>query len=651
MRPLLLKLRRRATLWGAGVARPELLDFLVLALVIAGAWITALHQGGARAAGPLLGARLLLAAAVLHGASLATRRDSGARLIRGALLFLPVPAWMLLDALLLAPNPGAAQAVAVHALLGAGAAWMVAHHARALWSQSLTLILLVGPASMLASGAFEDEGGQVRAMLGLAPDPAYAGDFASALGAPGSCAAILALTLVPALAVAQHSRLKAWMRILGAYFALLLAIGLAQTHHGWGLLAAALGAGYAARSLRRKAGGAWEFRWAAILLALAFLVGRFDTGVMRTSADGAYPLARGALASLAEDPLLGGGSGSFAPAFERVRPESWQSDPASAGSLLLTALAEHGALGLLAMGIPLAALLVLVLRAGLERPDAPSLANGVVYRRAQLRRTLLAGGAGGLAAAALVLCVDHPGGQPGVLMLIGIAAAALLRGSESTADGRVTWPEPTRPVLTVLCLGLPLAAAPLLLAPLAAREVAERAVERMIQLSPEGIEGGRLLPAADENRLRLAEARLRRSLELNPSDAANRAWLAQNLALQHRQRPGEGALWLEAVAQARQATGQAPRLAFPRLVLGSLLMGSLQGSERDEGLTLLRAAQAEAPRNRAAILRLAQALGQAGAPVETLRPVLELAAKVAPGRPDITQRLALLPAAPAEPSR
>lgn len=644
MRPFLLKFRRRATLWGANLGRPEFLDLAILVLVFAGGWAIALHQGGARAAGPLLGARLMLAAAVLHGASLVARQESGARLIRGALLFLPIPAWLALDALVLAPDRGAGLLAATWAVVGVGGAWMVAHHARALWSQALSLLLLVGPASMLASGAFDDADSQVRAMLGLSPDPSYAGDFASALGSPGSCAAIMALALVPALATAQHSRLKPWTRGLAAYFALLIAIGLAQTHHGWGLLAAAAGAGFATWCLRRREGVAWQFRWVALAAALAFLAGDFGRGVLRTAQDGSQPLARGALASLAEDPILGGGSGSYGLAFEQVRPEGWQTDPASSGSLLLTVAAEHGALGLLAMGIPLAALLLLVCRAGLERPDLPPLANGATHRRAQLRRTILAGGAGGLIAATLVVCIDHPGGQPGVLILIGLVAGVLIRASGSTSDGRVTWPEPARPVLSVICLGLPLAAAPLLLAPLEARETAERSVERVASLSPEGIDGGKLLDAADENRLRLAEARLRRSLELNPADAAHRAWLAQTLALLHRQRPGDGALWLEAVAQARRASESAPRLAFPRLVLGSLLVGSLQPSEREEGLALIRSAQASAPRNRAAVLRLAQALGQSGADVETLRPVLALAAKVAPERSEIAQRLALLPA-------
>ena len=74
-------------------------------------------------------------------------------------------------------------------------------------------------------------------------------------------------------------------------------------------------------------------------------------------------------------------------------------------------------------------------------------------------------------------------------------------------------------------------------------------------------------------------------------------------------------------------------------------MSSLDPREREEGLALIRSAQAIAPHERAAVLRLTQALGQSGADVETLRPVLELAAKVAPGRSEVAQRLALLPAA------
>jgi hypothetical protein len=57
---------------------------------------------------------------------------------------------------------------------------------------------------------------------------------------------------------------------------------------------------------------------------------------------------------------------------------------------------------------------------------------------------------------------------------------------------------------------------------------------------------------------------------------------------------------------------------------------------------VIREAQAIAPQSRAAVLRLAQALGQSGASVAEIRPVLEQASRVAPGQSQILQRLNLL---------
>lgn len=644
MRALLSQIRRKLTVVGFRLGQPKLLDGLILILVFTGAWLMALHQGGARAEGAWLGTPFLLAAAVLHGTALAMRQDRGFRPILGALVALPLVLWLTLDALAFAPNRGAALHGLTLTLLGASAIWMTAHHARQLWSQILACVLIIGPASLVASGAFDDEGGQVRAMLGLQPDALYAGRFASSLGSPAGCAAVMTLGLVPALAAALHVRLPLWMRLTAGYFALLLTIGLWQTQHGWALLAAAIGIGYTGWSLRRRTARDWfDLRLAALVfIYAAWSVGDFALGLWRADAIGAQPLGAGAIQGFFMHPFFGGGAQSYLLGFETLRPESWQTDPVGSGSILLDTLAEHGALGTLVLGLPLAALLVSLLRAGLRIPDLPKGATTSITQRLQLRRTLLAGGAGGILAAVLILCVDYPGGQVGVIILIAGFAGSLLRAGYASEGSAVIWPNPFRPLIAVTVLVIPLALTPLMLAPLAAETRAEGAIERISLLSPVTLDGGQLLAADDEARLRQAIERLRQALELNGHEAETRAWLAQALALLHRQEPTMLEVRNEALAQARLAVAQAPRLAFPKLVLGSILLGSLDLKERDEGLAAIRAAKAIAPQSRTTVLRLAQALGQSGAGVAEIRPVLEQASRVAPGQPDILQRLSLL---------
>ena len=644
MRALLTQIRRKLTVVGFRLGQPELLDGLILILVFTGAWLIALHQGGARAEGAWLGTPFLLAAAVLHGTALAIRQDRGFRPILGALAALPLVIWLGLDAIAFAPNRGAALQGLTLALLGASALWMTAHHARQLWSQMLACILIIGPASLVASGAYDNDGGQVRAMLGLQPDALYTGRFASSLGSPAGCAAVMTLGLIPALATALHIRLALWLRLTAGYFAILLTIGLWQTQHGWALLAAALGIAYTGWSLRRRTAREWlDLRAVALVfIYAAWSVGDFAVGLWRTDATGAQPLGAGAIQGLLEHPVFGGGAQSYLLGFEKIRPESWQTDPTSSGSILLDTLAEHGALGTLCIGLPLAALLVSLLRAGLRVPDLPKGVTSTIMQRVQLRRTLLASGAGGIFAAVLILCISYSGGQVGVLILMAALAGSLLRAGYRSEASPIIWPAPIRPLIAVTVLTIPLALTPILLAPLAAEMRSEGAIERVSLLSPTLFDGGQLLTAEDEARLRQAIDRLRQALELNGREAETRAWLAQALALLHRQEPTALDLRTEALTQARLAVEQAPRLAFPKLVMGSILLGSFDAKEREAGLAAIREAQAIAPQSRATVLRLAQALGQSGASVAEIRPVLEQASRVAPGQSQILQRLNLL---------
>jgi len=641
------KLRLTLASLGHRLGQPDLLDALILLLTLTGAWLMALHQGGARAEGLVAGARCILAAACLHGAAVASRQEQGFRMVRTGLLLLPFLAWLALDAAFLAPDRGQALESWTVAALGALALWMTLHHARRTWSQAGALLLVVGPASLMASGAYDRDGGQVRALIGLQPDPAYAQHFTSAFGSPGACAAVMLLALLPSLATALNSRHKAWLRGVSAYFAALLLIGLHQTHHGWAWVGFAASALFAGHALRRKGRPSLlDLRLFAALGALAaWAGGRFvDVGVLRgASSPGEAPLAQGAWHSLLQDPLLGGGSGSYPLAFEAVRPHAWQTDPASPGSLLLQLAAEHGLLGVLLAALPLAAVVIACAKAALAKPPATPSGDAIGLERQQIRRTLVAGGLAGVVAALLTLSVDHAGGQPGILLLILLVLAVVVRAAEVSGETLLPWPKAGRPALGLAALLLPVALAPLALSPLQAARLAQGAEETVAALSPEGLEGLGLMSAEQETRLREASAGLAASLRANPLHAGRAAARAQALCLLIRQAPDDAALTSLARAEADRAVTLAPRLAQPRLVRGSFLLSSLRPEDREAGLAEIEEAARLAPRNQATTLRRAQALGQSGASSGPLREALEEAVLTSPNRPEIRQRLSLLP--------
>jgi len=643
------KLKLSLASLGRRLGQPDLLDGAVLLLTLAGAWLMALHQGGARAEGLVYGARCILAAACLHGAAAASRQEHGFRLVRAALLPLPFVGWLAVDAAFLAPDPGQALENWVVVALGALALWLTLHHARRTWSQAVTLLLIVGPASLMASGAYDREGGQVRALIGLQPDSTYSQHFTSAFGSPGACAAVMLLGLLPSLAGAFNARHRPWLRGVCAYFAVLLLIGLHETHHGWAWVGFICGALFAGHALRRKARSSLvDLRLFAALGALAaWAGGRFlDVGPFRGSASLAKsPLAEGAWHSLLQDPILGGGAGSYPLAFEAVRPHAWQTDPTTPGSLLLHLAAEHGAIGVLLAALPLAAVLVACARVALAKPPATQAGDTAADERQKLRRTLIAGGVAGVAAALWTLSLDHAGNQPGIVLLVLLALAVIVRAADVSGETVVAWPPAGRPALGLAALFLPLLLAPLALAPLQAARLAQAAEEAVVAHSPPGIEGGGLLALDQELAVREAAATLAASLRGNPLHAGRAAMRAQALSILVRQAPDDSRLLALAQAEADRAVGLAPRLHQPRLVRGSILLSSLNPADRAAGLAEVETAARIAPRNQATSLRRAQALGQSGASPETLREALELARLTSPNRAEIPQRLSLLPPA------
>lgn len=653
MRQLLRKLKRLQLQLGSRAHEPATTDGLVLLLLLTAAWWLAAQQGGARAETLPIAARLMLAALTVHGASLLIRREETPRVGLLGLAGAPFLAWLAIDAAAIAPDKGEAMLGLLVAAMAAVGWYLALHHARRTWSLVATLALIGVPAAILACGVFDQEGRQVRGLLGVLPNPAYAGHFISAFGSPGACAAVMLLGAMPALALALNTSLRPWKRVVAAYFGALLVLGLIGTHHAWAMGILGLGVAILAwrlcdsNSLRLGVG-------AGIALAGWILApdAQGKVGILRelpNAADGAPWLAKAFGRAWLEHPVFGGGSGSFPLSFESLRPAAWQTDPASCGSLPLQIIAEHGLVGGLLLLAPVLWLSSTCLRAALrpkERsPEAVTASGG--RSRAALRESLQLGATLGALGASLLLCVDYPGDQPGILLLVTLTGAAATRLTLS--DESRTVADRLVPRIGLGCLLLPALLTPVLTAPLESAALAAAARPVVARFSPDGLETPALLDAESQSALKVAAAQLDAACLLNPLDGDVRAWKAQALALLVRQSPRDGALQALARSEAESAVRLNPSSPWARIVLASILLGSSEATLRAEGVGHLREAAARAPMNQSIALRVAQGLGQAGTGASQLREAYERALLTNPSRHDVRDKLTLLQSsAPAE---
>lgn len=657
MRHLLHKLKRGILNLGALAHRQETTDGLVLLLVFSAGWWMTAQQGGARAEALPVAMRLMLGAVAVHGAALLLRRDEGVRLSLLGLAGLPFVAWLGIDALWIAPDRGPAlHGLAVAAMLATG--WHLAlHHSRRTWSHLMSLVLLAAPASILACGAFDHDDRHIRGLLGVLPNPAYAGHFISAMGSPGACAAVMLLCAMPPLAVTLNPELRPWKRCVAAYFAALLLLGLVGTHHAWAMAALATGLGLFAWRICQSPLARGSLVATTLLLGWTLAPAALTrVGILRQLPDdaaGVAWLARAGGEAFRNHPFAGGGAGSFPLSFEATRPPGWQTDPVTCGSLPLQLLCEHGLLGALLILLPAGWIAWQCLRRTLvtEQLSAEVVTASGGRRRAALRRSLAMGATSGMIGAAIVLCVDYPSSLPGVLLLLIATAAVTFRLSQHE-ETRVA-PETAIPAIGLACLVVPVLVTPFVLSPIEGAALAAEAEAIVAQASPIGLATPSLLGADAQAALTAASNQLDRACRLNPLDGDTHAWHAQSLALLVRQTPQDEALLGRARKVAEESVKLAPRSPWAHVVLGSILLGSQEAGLRAQGLAHVRTAAELAPMNQSIAVRHAQALGQAGAPVAELRAAYERALLTNPTRDEVRDKLVLLKSsgAPETPSR
>lgn len=646
MRKLLIKFKRGILNLGAIVYRADITDGLILFLVFSAAWWMTAQQGGARDESVPTAMRLLLAALVLHGASLLIRPAQQARLSLAGFIFIPFVAWLSMDAAILAPDRGLAIRGLTIALLLASAWHLVLHHSRRTWSHVGCLTLLSAPAAILACGAFDSDDRYIAGLLGVMPNPAFSGHFISAMGSPGVCAAVLLLALMPPLAVALNPKLKTWVRMVAAYFASLLVIGLIATDHVWAWLGFVAGLVVMlwmiceSTKVRIVIAGAVVLTGWTLASGALTRVGFFQSA--RNDPEQIAWLARATGAAIRNHPLVGDGAGSFPLIFETVRPATWQTDPVTCGSLPLQLICEHGLMGALILLLPVGWVIGRCLRQCLTRStltDKEIIASGG-QRRIALRRSLAIGSTTGAIGAGFVLTMDYPCSLPGVLLLIIATSAVAFRLCQDEESNVVS--ERPIPVIGFTCLILPVVAASCLLAPAESAATAASARETVAQFSPAGLVSPRLLEGEAQSNLETAAQQLELACRLNPLDGELHAWHAQSLALLVRQSPRDE--WLQGRARrvATQAVQLNPRSIWAHAVLGSILLGAQEPDQRARGLVHLRTAAELAPMNQSIALRLAQALGQTGASVDELRVAYERAQLTNPRRTEVSEKLVLL---------
>ncbi|ACB77838.1 O-antigen ligase family protein [Opitutus terrae] len=218
-----------------------------------------------------------------------------------------------------------------------------------------TLLLLLGLTAVVL-GCYQRFVRPDWLMLGRTQVQQFVGRASGSFGIPNSLAALLLLLLPPCCALALRRGASAVQRVLFGYVAVvfLLGLGLTVSRGAWISLAVVL----VAWPLFAR-GGSWRRRlgWTAVVgvtLGAIALTAFFQVDLVRErwiklkqdSGELSRPILwRGAWRIFAEHPVWGSGAGSFAVAFEKHRPATFQDDPLWAHNDYLNTLSDYGAVG------------------------------------------------------------------------------------------------------------------------------------------------------------------------------------------------------------------------------------------------------------------------------------------------------------------
>ena len=257
--------------------------------------------------------------------------------------------------------------------------------------------------------------------------------------------ALLLLSFFPMAALTASPRFKIWARLFGFYMSALFLLGIAVTRHFGVYLGFFVGCLLAVQLMVRRRTSRWAcFAAIAVVGAFALWSSDANVGCLRTVPvteemkktftpdellEGRrYVLPHAAAEMFRSAPVFGVGSGRFGDEFEKYRPPQWQTDPRTAGSLVLQVLAENGSVGVLAFFGPLSLLMFMGIRACRALPWQADTERAALRRKMGIldlgslpeERVTLASTLSGLLGVGVLFAVDYPQNIPGVALTCGI---------------------------------------------------------------------------------------------------------------------------------------------------------------------------------------------------------------------------------------
>ena len=531
------------------------------------------------------------------------------------------------------------------------------------WLISMTAMLT------LASGLFVFLRSDMQETVGLTDGGGSLGNSVRAIFGGfehrAGIGALLLLSFFPMAALAASPRFKIWERLFGLYVSALFLLGIAFTRHFGVYLGFFVGSVLAVQLLVRRRASRWAC-FAAIAVAGAFALWTSDTevGCLRTvpvteemkktfSSEGLlegkrYVLPHAAAEMFRSAPVFGVGSGRFGDEFEKYRPPQWQTDPRTAGSLVLQVVAENGTVGVLAFFGPLALLLFMGVRACRALPWQADTERAALHRKMGIldlgslpeERIALASTLGGLLAVGVLFAVDYPQNIPGVSLACGIFGG--IAGFLISLERRRTiiYSGPRRHLLLALAFFIPVVLLAAFILCFRAESEYQQGVMALRPFFLDPKTGRTVDESPDFRELDTAERHLRAALRKNPGHGDAWAALAEKFVFDCQRDPMNTALY---GARLREATDRAMECSsavplFYQLGAASEMMEGRFGEAREK---LLRANEM-CPNNAPVLLFSAEALRSFPQGVEDAAVLLARVAALMPNSGYVENMLALI---------